>query len=546
MAHSPSVYDAFEAVAREAPRKAALVYLGESVAYAELEGLCSILARALADLGLRPRDRAVIYLPTCPQWIIVWLALQKVGAVAVPVHHYYSYRELEYIVVDSEAKFVFCADTNYGYVAQILGEAPSVKVVVSNLADLLPWWKRGLGRLMDRLPSGRVALQTNVLRLKDLLHWKQEAKPFVPEDSAGVQDLAEIVYTDGTTGYPKGVPVTHALLLRSTSEQRKASELIVPRGKDTVIQGTPLCHVFGQVVGFGALLSGETLVLLPRMNLDALFDHIVRYRATTIFGTPTLFQMILRHERRDQYDLSCLQYCLSSGDVLPAEVQREWVEKVGRPLYQAYGTTEACGPISLTLPGEEGPEAGIGRPLAYWEVRVADPETLTPVEVGEVGELLVRSETMVTSYWNKPEETSEQFVTIDGKVWYRTGDLVSRDREGRLFFVDRSVDVIKHKGYRIAPSKIERVLQEHPSVATACVVGIPGAETGETIKAFVVLKGGARGTTAYDLVRWCRERLAPFEVPQHVEFRDTLPKSKTGKLLRRELRSEERRKLRAS
>ncbi|MGB9887165.1 MAG: class I adenylate-forming enzyme family protein [Moorellales bacterium] len=541
-----SVYEAFEEVVVGNPRKAALVYLGEVFTYGDVMALCSALAKALVELGLRPQDRAVIYLPTSPQWVIIWLALQRIGAVAVPVHHYYNYRELEYIVLDSQAKLIFCDDTNYGYVARILGETGSVKVIVSNLADLLPWWKRSLGRLVDRLPTGRVALQTNVLRLRDLIRWKPEIGRFAAESASAAQDLAEIIYTDGTTGFPKGVPVTHALLLRSMYAQRQASEPIIPKGKDTVIQGTPLCHVLGQVAGLGTLLAGDTLVLLPRMNLDALLDHIVRYRATTIFGTPTLFQMILRHERREQYDLGSLQFCFSSGDVLPAELQREWQEKVGRPLYQGYGTTEACGPISLTPLGEEGPEAGIGRVLPYWEARVVDPDTLAPVGPGEVGELLVRSDPMVTAYWNKAEETAEQFITVGDRLWYRTGDLITMDREGRLFFVDRSVDLIKHKGYRIAPSKIERVLQEHPSVAMVCVVGVPAAELGETIKAFVVLKGGARGTTAYDLVRWCRERLAPFEVPQYVEFRDSLPKSKTGKLLRRELRSEERRKLQAS
>jgi long-chain acyl-CoA synthetase len=192
--------------------------------------------------------------------------------------------------------------------------------------------------------------------------------------------------------------------------------------------------------------------------------------------------------------------------------------------------------------GVDNPPRSMGRLVASKEVRIIEPNTLAPVPLGEPGELIVFSERMVTHYWNKPEETERSFVDIDGKRWYRTGDIVSMDDRGYFYFVDRTVDTIKHKGYRVSASEIESVLQEHPAVISSCVVGIPDPIVGERIKAFVVLKEDIKGITGYDLIKWCRERLVSYKVPQYIEFRDMLPKSKVGKLLRREIRSEERKR----
>lgn len=284
------------------------------------------------------------------------------------------------------------------------------------------------------------------------------------------------------------------------------------------------------------------MVLLPRMNLDGLMDHIQRYRILTFFAVPTLYRMILEHDRLDCYDLSSLRYCFCGGDVLPREVAERWHWRFGNPLYQGYGTTETCGRVSLTPMGEEAPPGSAGKVTPLQRVKLVDPDTLEPVPPGEPGELLVSSEHMVRGYWNKPEETAKCFIELEGRLWYRTGDIVRIDAEGWLFYLDRSVDTIKHKGYRVAASEVEAVLQEHPAVIAACVVGVPDEWVGERIKAFVVLREDIKGVSAYELIRWCRERLAPYKVPQYIEFRDMLPKSKVGKVLRRELRAEERKK----
>jgi long-chain acyl-CoA synthetase len=245
----------------------------------------------------------------------------------------------------------------------------------------------------------------------------------------------------------------------------------------------------------------------------------------------------------DQYDLSSLTYCFSGGDVLPGEVARRWERKFGKPIYQGYGATETCGGISLTPAGQPFPEGTVGKIARHQQVMIINPDSLEPMPPGEPGEVWVSSAHMVDSYWNKPEETARFFVQINGQQWYRTGDMARLDEEGWLFYQDRSADVIKHKGYRVAASHVEAVLQEHPAVIAACVVGIADPSIGERIKAFVVLRDDVKGVTAYDLSAWCRERLAPYEVPSYIEFRDMLPKSKVGKLLRRELRAEEQRKM---
>jgi long-chain acyl-CoA synthetase len=261
-----------------------------------------------------------------------------------------------------------------------------------------------------------------------------------------------------------------------------------------------------------------------------------------MLGVPTLYRMILESDRFEQYRLDTLKYCYCGGDVLPQEVFNRWKEKVGVPIYQVYGSTEV-GHVTYSRLFKEPDPQSIGLPLKTRNCLVVSPETLEPVPPGETGELLVTSEFTIKSYWNKPEETERAYLTKDGVPYYRMGDYVRRDEQGELYYVERLADIIKYKGYRISASEIEAVLQDHPTVIGACVVGIPDERVGERIKAIVVLKADAKGVGATELIRWCRERLAPYKVPAYIEFRDMLPKSKVGKLLRREIRDEEKRRL---
>jgi long-chain acyl-CoA synthetase len=365
----------------------------------------------------------------------------------------------------------------------------------------------------------------------------------VPETGARYgSDTAEILYTGGTTKFPKGVPISHAFFLTSANEQiRMSAPLFAP--EDNVVMGNaPLFHVLGQTCSLAVLLVGGSLIIQPRINLDAAFDAIQRFRARTMIGVPALYRMILEHSRLDQYDLSSLVYCFSGGDVLPTDLGRRWQEKFGHSIRQGYGATETCGGVAMCAVDRDNPPKSVGQVVPSKKVKLVDPLDLREVKTGESGELLVSSPHMVKAYLNKPEETEAAFVQIDGETWYRTSDIMSMDAEGNLFFVDRTVDTIKHKGYRVSASEIESVLQEHPAVMATCVVGIPDANVGERIKAYVVLKQDIKGISGYDLIKWCRGTLTSYKIPHYIEFRDMLPKSKVGKLLRREIRAEEKRR----
>jgi long-chain acyl-CoA synthetase len=370
----------------------------------------------------------------------------------------------------------------------------------------------------------------------------RRSAPPQPIDGSDGNNVAEILYTGGTTKFPKGVPFTHTLFLVSAREQISISQSLFPPEENVILANAPLFHILGQTCGLATLFVGGTLILQPKINLDAALDAIQRFKAKTMIGVPALYRMILEHDRLDQYDLSSVEYWFSAGDLLPVEIGRRWEQKFNCKIRQGYGATETCGGVSMCPVDIDIPPKSVGRIMATKKIKIVHPTTLEPVKVGDAGELLVSSEHMVTNYLNKPQETAESFIEIDNIKWYRTADVMSMDEDGNLYFVDRTVDTIKHKGYRISASEIESVLQEHPAVIGACVVGVPDEKVGERIKAYVVLKEDIKGITGYELIKWCRESLVAYKVPQYIEFRDMLPKSKVGKLLRREIRDEEKRR----
>jgi len=314
-------------------------------------------------------------------------------------------------------------------------------------------------------------------------------------------------------------------------------------GEDVYIAVNPLFHIMalGLFVAIG-LNSGNMTIIMPVPQVDAILNTIQKHKVRWFLGVPALYRMILENDRLNQYDLSSLKYCYCGGDALPMEVFKRWKDLFGLNIYQVYGSTEA-GHVTYSRLNKDPELMSIGLPLKSRHCKVVDPESLEPVAIGEIGELVVTSDYTVKNYWNKPEETSRSYVEIEGKTYYRMGDFVKQDDKGEIYYVERSADIIKVKAYRVSASEIEAVLQDHPTVIGACVVGVPDAKVGERIKAMVVLKEDARGVDASELIRWCRERLAPYKIPQYIEFRDMLPKSKVGKLLRREIRAEERRKI---
>jgi long-chain acyl-CoA synthetase len=530
----------FEKMCEKYPHRVAIIYLGEKFTYVRLRNLIDRFATALNRLGTRKGDKVMLYITNSAQWVIAFFAIQKIGAVVVPVAPIYTSFEIEYMINDSGAETIICLDTNFGYVQDVFSKTPLKRAIVTNLVDLLPFWKRTIGFLFDKIPNGIVKKGKNVYFFKDLIKQSPE-KSDVEIDPW--KDLSYILYTGGTTGFPKGVPGNH---MGMTSYVRDVMEEVaggyIEEGKDTYIAINPLFHIMalGLFVAIG-LNYGNTTVIMPIPQVDSILRAIEKYRVRWILGVPALYRMILENDRLDQYDMSSLKYCYCGGDVLPIEVFKRWKEHLGVSIYQVYGSTEA-GHVTYSRLNREPELSSIGLPLKSRECKVVDPDTLEPVPTGETGELVVTSDYTVKHYWNKPEETSRSYVDIHGKIYYRMGDYVRQGEKGDIYYVERSADVIKHKAYRVSASEIEAVLQDHPTVIGACVVGVPDPKVGERIKAIVVLKEDARGVDSSELTRWCRERLAPYKIPQYIEFRDMLPKSKVGKLLRREIRDEERRK----
>jgi long-chain acyl-CoA synthetase len=531
----------FNRMSERYPDKTAVIFLGQHFSYSKLRDLSERFAGALVDLGVKKGDRVMIYIPNCIQWIIAFLGIQKIGAVIVPVSPIYTSHELEYMIKDSGAETVICQDTNFCYAKEVFADSGLKRIIVTNIVDLLSVWKRYLGILFDKIPNGKIDRSEGVYAFKSLL---SHAPLKTNVELNPRKDLAYILYTGGTTGFPKGVPGNHIGMVSYVNDVTDdVAGTHLEEGQDVYIAVNPLFHIMalGLFMALG-LNKGNTTVLMPIPQIDAILESIQRHGVRWLLGVPALYRMVLDNDRLDQYDLSSLRYCYCGGDVLPLEIFKRWQERFGIPIYQVYGSTEA-GHVTYSRIDDNPKPTTLGLPLKSRQCIVVDPETLEPVPVGEIGELLVTSPYTIKEYWNKPEETEYSYIDISGKIYYRMSDFVKQDDDGELIYVERSADIIKHKAFRISASEVEAVLQDHPTVIGACVVGVPDEKVGERVKAIVVMKEDARGVGGAELLQWCRDRLAPYKVPGYIEFRDMLPKSKVGKLLRREIRDEERRRI---
>lgn len=534
-------YTRFERMCEQYPDRSALIFLGEHFTYGRLKNLSERFAGALETMGISKGDRVMVYIPNSVQWVVAFLGIQKIGAAIVPVAPIYTSHEIIYMIKDAGVDSVVCMDTNFCYVKEALSETDLKHVIVTNMVDLLPAWKRYMGVVFDKIPNGKVDRDPRV-------HWFRALLKSAPlKTHAKIDprvDLAYILYTGGTTGFPKGVPGTH---IGMTSYVNDVTEDVagdhLKEGEDIYIAINPLFHIMalGLFMSIG-LNKGNTTVLMPIPQVDAILESIQRYRVRWLLGVPALYRMILENDRLDRYDLSSLTYCYCGGDVLPQEVKDRWQKHCGIPIYQVYGSTEV-GHVSYSKIGIEPSPRAIGFPLKSRECMIVAPETLEPVSGDESGELLVTSPYTLKEYYNKPEETRKTYIELQGKTWCRMGDFVSALPTGELIYMERSADIIKHKAFRVSASEVEAALQDHPTVIGACVVGIPDPKVGERIKAIVVLKEDAKGVGGAELLTWCRERLASYKVPSYIEFRDMLPKSKVGKLLRREVRDDEARRI---
>jgi long-chain acyl-CoA synthetase len=465
------------------------------------------------------------------------MALQKLGVTMAAVDPDSSPSELSSTLADSEAETVFCTDTNFGYLWRLRQSLPVKRLIVTTLTELLPFWKRALSTALDMAPQGRYAENSQSFRFGSLLEGVTGHKlgGTVSQDQVSV-----LAFTSGTTALPKPIPLTHAFLLETMSAWTQALTGEARSADGTTLQARPLYECLGLVTALSVLtLAGETLLLAPSENLDAYLAMAERYTATCLLGSPELYRRLLANPRLGDYDLRSLRTCVSGGDFLPSGTAEAWQKRLGRPLYQIYCATEACGPITVPSRDQAAPTATAGKVDPHKKVKVVSPNTANEVSAGTPGEILVSSPHMSGAYWKRPEETRVSFVEVNGERWFRTGDIGCVDKGGWFMFHSRRTDILRRAGGQIPAAEIERAMERHPAVLHAAVIGMPEAGGNDRMRCFLVLTPGVKGISNRQIAEWCRENLGEHLAPEYIEVRDVLPFSKAGKLLKRELIVEE-------
>lgn len=524
--------------ASDYPDRDALHFLGKKMTYRQLLDAAYRFAGALSGLGVRKGDRVAVMLPNCPQAMIAYYGTLMIGGIVVMTNPLYMPRELEHQLNDAGAATIVTLDLLFERVMKVVPQTGIKQVIVTSIKDYLPFPKNWLYPLKAKKDGLKreVAYSGGVVSWVDLLRRATPEPGGVPVDSEN--DLALIQYTGGTTGIAKGVMLTHYNLI-ANAIQCKLWAYRTEVAKEKYMTALPFFHVFGMTVlmNQSAYVAG-CLVLMPRYDVNQVLAAIHKLKPTIFPGAPTMYISLIHHPKVKEYDLSSIKFCISGAASLPHEVQVEFERMTNGKLIEGYGLTEASPVTHANNIWEKRKLGSIGIPFPDTDSRVVDLETGEELPVGEIGELVVRGPQVMKGYWNKPDETEK--VLKDG--WLYTGDLGRMDEDGYFYILDRRKDLIIAGGYNIYPREVEEVLFEHPDVEEAVVAGVIDPYRGETVKAYIVLKpDGEAG--AEELKAWCKERLAAYKVPKQFEFRDSLPKTIVGKVLRRKLIEEEAEKL---
>jgi long-chain acyl-CoA synthetase len=509
------------------------VTIGGALTYRELNAHADRFAAALQRMGVKPGDRVAVMLPNSPQFVIAFYGALKAGAIVVNVNPTYTAHELQQQLTDSGAETIILLNLFYKRLAEARPHTPLKNVIVTHIFDLLGFPSKQLvkraqqkeAEWVDVTPGNGVQLFETVL---------QNAPATPTPVTIQPDDTALFQYTGGTTGTPKAAMLTHKNLVANTLQVVAWLPSAEP-GNEKVMAAIPFFHVYGMTVAmnFAIYLGGEIIIVPNPRPIDNVMRIIAKERATIFPGVPAMYIGIINHPAVATTDLRSIKACISGSAPLPMEVQERFGELTHGRLVEGYGLTETA-PVTHCNPVFGERRAGsIGLPLPDIEARLINAETGMPVPWGsdETGELLVRGPNVMKGYWNRSEETA---ACIDEEGWLHTGDIARMDEEGYFYIVDRKKDMINASGYKVLPREVEEVLFSHPAVLEAAVAGVPDAYRGETVKAFVVLKPDAKATID-ELMAFCRERLAPYKVPRQIEFRQELPKTQVGKVLRRVL-----------
>jgi long-chain acyl-CoA synthetase len=497
--------------ARE-PDKLAVMLDEEQLTYADLDAAANRVAGALVQLGVQPGDKVALLLPNIPEFPICYYGILKAGAVVVPLNVLFKHSEIAYHLEDSDAVVLIAWEHLMGEAAAGFHQSETCKqmVLVQSPGSTQP------------LPHGAQSLHELVADQPPLFDTMQT----MPDDTA------VILYTSGTTGRPRGAELTHFNMFFNALVSATALDITE---NDVGLVALPLFHALGQTCMMNlCFYLGATITLLPHFEPTRAFEIITRDRVSYFAGVPTMYFYLLHHPEAEAYDLHGLQRCISGGAALPVEVKQTFKQRHGVTIQECYGLSETSPVATLNYLDEETHAGRIGHPVWGVELRLVDPEG-QPLAPGDLGEIVIRGHNVMKGYYKRPEATAE--VMRGG--WLHTGDLGRMDATGSFSIVDRLKDVIIRGGMNVYPREIEEVLQGHPAIAEAAVIGVPHPALGEEILA-VVVRRRDQAVSAEALINYCAERLAAFKYPRSIEFRDALPKTLTGKLLKHDLKAQVR------
>ncbi|WP_211201225.1 AMP-binding protein [Bacillus sp. NTK074B] len=521
--------------------RAAIHFMGKEIGYNELYESALTFAGYLKTLGINKGDRVAIMLPNTPQSVIAYYGILYAGGVVVQTNPLYMEREIEYQMKDSGAKVILTLDILYPRVSKAMKNTDLEHIIVTAIKEYLPFpknliypfiQKKQYGIVVKVEHSGRNHLFTEIMKTA-----KGEVVP--QEEFDFENDLALLQYTGGTTGFPKGVMLTHKNLVANAS-MCDAWLYKCKKGEEKMLGILPFFHVYGMTaVLILSVMQGYKMILLPKFDAETTLKTIHKQKPTLFPGAPTIYIGLLNHPELKKYDLSSIDSCLSGSAPLPVEVQQQFEEVTGGKLVEGYGLTESS-PVTHSnfLWDKERIKGSIGVPWPGTDSAVFSMETGEPLPPNEMGEIVVKGPQVMKGYWNRPEETEQTLK--DG--WLLTGDIGYMDEKGYFYVVDRKKDMIIAGGFNIYPREIEEVLYEHPAIQEVVAAGVPDPYRGETVKAYVVLKEG-ESLTEEELNEYSRKYLAAYKVPRIYEFRKELPKTAVGKILRRSLVEEERQKI---
>ena len=519
------------------PDQCAIAFLGTHLTYRQLKDGVDRLATALAALGVRKGTRVAIHLPNIPQTVIGYYATLALGGTVVMTNPLLVERELENQWTDADCQVAITADFLFASrLKHIRNRLPVKQYVVASIPEYLRFPLKQLAPLKLRRmkpPSiAHVDPGPDVHLFRKLV---AATAPEPPKVEVGLDDIAALQYTGGTTGRSKGAMLTHRNL--SCNITQILAWLHTPHGSEIVLSALPLFHVFGMTVCMNfPVAAAATMVLMPNpRDFPALVKSVVKDRITLFMGVPAMFAAINNAPGIERKDIGCVKSCFSGSAPLPVAVLERFEKLTGSRIVEGFGLTETS-PVTHCQPMEGVRKAGsIGIPFPDTDCKVVDLETGTrELPVGEPGELAIKGPQVMAGYWNMPEETAASLH--DG--WFSTGDIATIDKDGYHWIVGRKKDMILCSGYNVYPDEVDGVLMQHPAVQEAATIGVPHERRGESVKSFVVLRPGETAT-AEQIIAYCRSNLAAYKVPRAIEFRTSLPKSGLLKILRRELREQE-------